>query len=219
MTNGTKENSNSSPKKSSYLSVLPSLAGRSGGVGMLAITNASSHSGKFVSCYMRCDIGDGLGDDPPMLFAVPLDFSPVDRTIFPGVNIFDVFIQGYNYGRNPTADLRRHVEYIFHMINVRTSEYVESLHGNQRSDFVKASSNLFNSIVDMRKYDLLTPPAFYQELDKIFSFTLRVKIISAQGDYIKQRIKLDTLGMAQWLANYLNGTERNIIEKKKINRM
>lgn len=71
-----------------------------------------------------------------MLFAVPLDFGSGDRAIAQGANIFDIFIQGYNDGRNPTADMRRNFEYIFHMINLRSSEYASSLQGDERTNFV-----------------------------------------------------------------------------------
>lgn len=59
----------------------------------------------------------------------------------------------------------------------------------------------------MRNNDRINSLPIYDDLDKVFSFHIRVKIMSSEGSFIRERIKLDALDVAQWLVNYIDGSD------------
>lgn len=189
--------------------VVTKIAGRSGGLVHLAVTNTNPQPGTIISATYVCNIKKNAGSEDFMWIAAPLEVVSGIRTYAAmGTTVFDLAIQGYRVDSPRNLEAMRHFEYLFSMGAMRAKEYIAS------QDPAKAAAS------KARFYAFLSYIANLDENDTVESETkmnlatsemqseILLRGIDSEGKVALAALPVKPAWAAQWLANYVVGERK-----------
>lgn len=199
--------------------VLDQLIDRSGAIASVGIINRATADARLAGSALIC-VAKGATNprdqefDTPWLFAAPLWHRGTDNIVRPGANVFDLSVQGYEL-QNPTApEARRHFDYVFTMIRIRTLDLANGIvDPTQARKFRQRGLEFASALADATRHDVASQFEHLRSFDDFLDCYIRVKTLSSSGAVDTARIPINAIGLIFWLANYVRPEHGQMVEE------
>jgi hypothetical protein len=199
--------------------ILDRVVDRAGAIASIGIVNNTSSEGRLAGTALVC-VAKGIqsqtvdGEEgPPWLFASPLWHGVSDSTIRPGINVFNLSIQGYDLRQPHNQEAARHFDYIFTMLRNRTIDISLGLGDTSRAiAFRQRGLDFARALAGAAQLDVASEMARLRSFDDFIGCHVRVRVLLPQGELQSNQIGMNALSVLFWLANYVRPEHERMVQ-------